>query len=304
MIWKLRDPSYTAELEFAEPDSDWLARMISKAPDPEQFHAGRMHSHVVLLDKFFEETSNRTGNANKVRHWIRHGIRLPFVNMWHKSQQQAAHYDRNVKVVRRMLAKAVGPSNVDAYLQGSKPSRVKFPNHQSAHTYSSFVEAKIAKGISKGVMAEWPFPDPPTVTNGIKVVDTRPDKLRFCINPMYINLFVKHEPVQYEKLQDLQDLIKPEDFMSSSDDKSGYWQLDMHPDMWQFLGFEWKGKYYCFKVLAFGVTIACWIYTTIKAEIFRPLRALGSRLQFLIDDRCFMHCPYGKLSSRHLSWLY
>lgn len=80
-------------------------------------------------------------------------------------------------------------------------------------------------------------------------------------------------------------LTNPGDFMTTSDDKSGYWQLDMHPDMWQYLGFEYKGIYYCFKVLPFGISIACWIYSVIKQEVYRPARNQGARLQYLIDDR-------------------
>ncbi len=81
------------------------------------------------------------------------------------------------------------------------------------------------------------------------------------------------------------DIIGPGDFTTTSDDKSGYWQLDMHPDLWQYLGFEYKGIYYCFKVLPFRVSIACWIYSVIKQEVYRPARNQGARLQYLIDDR-------------------
>lgn len=152
-------------------------------------------------------------------------------------------------------------------------------------TNAPFVEAEIAKAEALGLIAKWPFKERPTVVNGIKVVDDKPDKPRMCINPMYLNAFLEHQPLQYEKLQDLINLIGQGDYMTSSDDKSGYWQLDMHPDMWQYLGFEYKGIYYCYKVLPFGVSIACWIYSVIKQELYRPLQSLGARLQFLIDDR-------------------
>ncbi|DBB00094.1 TPA: hypothetical protein ACH3X1_013947 [Trebouxia sp. C0004] len=56
--------------------------------------------------------------------------------------------------------------------------------------------------------------------------------------------------------------------------------------MWQYLGFENKGIYYCFKVLPFGISIACWNYSVIKQEMYRPARNQGACLQYLIDDRC------------------
>lgn len=286
LLWKLSDPQYTAEDEYAaESDTQWSDRMIAMAPDPDHFHAGRLHSHVVLLDTFFDMTNSLNASSKKVKAWIRHGIRLPFVGVWHRSHLKAPHYRQIVEVVKRMLSRAVGTDNVSQYLQGSTPTPVQSPNHRSVLTYSDFVGSEITKGIAKGVMAVWPGPDPPTIVNGIKVVDDKFPKLRFCLVPMYINVFLRYEPVTYEWLQDLVNIIEPGDFMSTSDDKSGYWQLDMHPDMWQYLGFQYKGVYYCFKVLPFGVSTACWIYTVLKKELYRPMREAGARLQFLIDDR-------------------
>lgn len=132
-----------------------------------------------------------------------------------------------------MLTKAVGSDAVSTHLQGSKPSPIQFHNHKSVQTYAAFVDTELVKALAKGVIAEWPFPDPPTVVNGLKVVDDKIPKLKLCINPMCIN----------------------------------------------------KGVYYCFKVLPFGVSIACWIYSIIKQELYRPARIQGARLQYLIDDR-------------------
>ncbi|KAL0022738.1 hypothetical protein WJX77_009604 [Trebouxia sp. C0004] len=56
----------------------------------------------------------------------------------------------------------------------------------------------------------------------IKRCDDKLPKLRLCINPMYINRFLKYEPLKYDRLQDLIDIIGPGDFMSTSDDNSGY----------------------------------------------------------------------------------
>ena len=50
---------------------------------------------------------------------------------------------------------------------------------------------------------------------------------------MYVNLFMRYNPLQYEKLSDLIDMLGPANYMTTSDDKSGYWQLPLHPDMWQ-----------------------------------------------------------------------
>ncbi|KAL0018826.1 hypothetical protein WJX77_004908 [Trebouxia sp. C0004] len=80
---------------------------------------------------------------------------------------------------------------VDAYLQGDRPAAVLFPKHQSVNTYKDFVQAEVARGLHKGVIARWPFKQPPTVVNGLRVVDDKLPKLRLCINPMYVNFFMR-----------------------------------------------------------------------------------------------------------------
>ena len=85
------------------------------------------------------------------------------------------------------------------------------------------MDTELVKALTKGVIAEWPFPEPLTVVTGLNVVAHKLPKLRLCINPMYINLFLKYQPLKYNRLQDLMDIIGPGDFMTTSDDKSGYW---------------------------------------------------------------------------------
>ena len=76
-----------------------------------------------------------------------------------------------------MLSRAVGSSRVQEHLAGNKPAAVQFPNHKSVDTYRPFVQSEVAlKGVAKGVIAEWPFEQGPTVVNGLKVFDDNPDK--------------------------------------------------------------------------------------------------------------------------------
>ncbi len=74
----------------------------------------------------------------------------------------------------------------------------------------------------------------PTVVNGLRVV-VQPSKLRLCMNPMYINAFIRYQPLRYERLVDLMHYVRPEDYLYATDDKSGYWQISMHPDSFRFI---------------------------------------------------------------------
>ena len=113
-----------------------------------------------------------------------------------------------------------------------------------------------------------------------------------------MNLHMEHCIVKYEGLQDMVDLLQQGDYMSTLDDKSGYWQLPLHPHMWQYVGFEWKGQYMVWKIAAFGISVLPWMYTTLRQEVYRPLRERGVRMAFLIDDIC-KGCESSALSITH-----
>lgn len=68
------------------------------------------------------------------------------------------------------------------------------------------------------------------------------------------------------------------------------------------MGFEWKGRIYTWEVGAFGISSACYMYTMIKQEIFRPLRDLRVKLMFFIDDKlqCESSRPRARLQSEAL----
>lgn len=136
-----------------------------------------------------------------------------------------------------MLAKAKGPEHMEECLQGVEPSEDQFPDHKSAEAYATFVDTEVAKALQK-VVVVWPFQDPPRVICGLTVVDDK-HKLRLCINPMYPSVLMEHWSVNYERLLDLVDLLGSGDYVSTSDDKSDYWQLPLHQtcgSMWHLSG--------------------------------------------------------------------
>lgn len=165
LIDNLSDPEYDAITEYRESDEAWLDRMISYAPDPDQFQAGRLHACLSCWHEYFQQTGNSSANAKKVISWLRDGIKFPFVKVQHKSHDKAPDWRRKIEVVRRMLGMAVGQEQVEACLQKKTPARGHFPNHKSAQTHAQFVDAELAKAEAKGVVKERPSAEPPKVIN-------------------------------------------------------------------------------------------------------------------------------------------
>jgi hypothetical protein len=100
------------------------------------------------------------------------------------------------------------------------------------NTASSSQQRSKSAPSACGVIREWPADGPsPTVVNGVLVVE-KDGKQRMCINPMYANAKLRHRGVKYERLSDVCDYLTPEDWLYTTDDKIGYWQLPLHPSEW------------------------------------------------------------------------
>ena len=135
------------------------------------------------------------------------------------------------------------------------------------------MEEELEKARAKGVITDRPFEEPPKVINGLKVVeklgpDGQVEKLRLCISPQYVNAHMKYDRVRYESLEQIIFLVKQSDYMTTSDDKAGYWQMAMHPDIWTYLGFIHKGRLQCWKVLPFGVMDGPFKCTAVKHVVY------------------------------------
>jgi len=81
-----------------------------------------------------------------------------------------------------------------------------------------------------------------------------------------------------DSLNLLTDLADLDDLMFSLDLASGYHQVDMDPRYYTYLGFQWEGEFYVFRVLPFGLASAPWCFTKIMRTISLYLRFRGSGL--------------------------
>jgi hypothetical protein len=79
--------------------------------------------------------------------------------------------------------------------------------------------------------------------------------------------------------------------------KSGYQHVDVAPEFWQYLGFEWQGKFYVFCQLPFGLATACFVFTKLMKQLVAYWRKAGIRLIPYIDDFLFICSTATEFSS-------
>lgn len=170
--------------------------------------------------------------------------------------------------------------------QDGPAPRAHFVNHNSAKSHGSFVYSSIKDLLKAGAATRCQHT--PHVVNPISVVPKKNGKLRFILDLRHVNKYLRTPRFKFERLQDLEYSLDSNDLMISIDLTNGYWQIPMHPDAHEFLGFEWEGHHYCFTVLPFGLASAPWCFAKVMRMFSGHLRLAGLRLLNYLDDYLFM----------------
>ncbi|GLC45842.1 hypothetical protein PLESTM_001788800 [Pleodorina starrii] len=168
------------------------------------------------------------------------------------------------------------------------PAPIHLRNHASATEQSAFVDAAIEELIATG--AARAVNHQPRCVLPLGVVPKKgTTKFRLIYDARYINEHLQVPSFMYESLATLGDTLERDDYMFTVDLKSGYHHVDMHESAWEFLGFEWKGRWFQFVQLPFGLAPACWVFTKITRELQQSWRAEGHRCSGYIDDSIHAH---------------
>ncbi|KXZ48194.1 hypothetical protein GPECTOR_29g101 [Gonium pectorale] len=254
-----------------------MAELKACLPDPERFRPGRLQKRALLWRAYFSLTARGRALSNTQKQLLKHlehGYEPEWCAVDAPGQELVPERRQKLVAVTAMLAKAGAPaSQVAELLSGDRPRQIHFPNHRSAVLHHTVVTGELGKAEAAEVVRPWPMSEwgQPTVIVGLLVVE-KDGKFRVCVNPMYLNLYLRYVRFKYEQAAELPDLVGPDDLLFTTDDKKGYWQIPLHPSVYQYLAFRWDGRLLYWPYLPFGLAPACRLYTILKQELFRPLR--------------------------------
>lgn len=267
-----------------------VLKLQSMLPPKEAFQAGMLCERQEVWAAFLQETApgqQLDKHSRTVLQMVREGVRLDFVAMDHRDQHSMPAFKKKRRLVAEMLEKADRQGkSIEECMQGSKPSRVIFPNRLSAKQHGGFLQEEMAKLLTSGAIKEWDWPggQPPHIIHGLAVVANRQGKLRMIVDARYLNAFLRYVPFHYEQLKDVLTYLGEGHYMASLDFTSGYHHLLVREDQQKYFGFAFQGRVYTFRALCFGVAPACRIFTEVVRAVHRPLRMAGMSLTALIDD--------------------
>ena len=160
-------------------------------------------------------------------------------------------------------------------------------NHPSALAEAAFVAEAIAAGVAARTMRACSR-DELICILPLGVAFNSAMKRRLIWDGRHVNRHLRKRPFRMETLQrEGRALFERSSHGGTLNISSAYHHLDMAPDAFPYLGFEWGGSFYCFEVLPFGLSSAPWLFTTVMGHSVKFLRYEGNDLIAYLDDVIF-----------------
>jgi hypothetical protein len=169
------------------------------------------------------------------------------------------------------------------------PSPRELKNSKSSMDNHEFVTKAVAEMLEAGAVSVLPSGILPFVVSPLGVVPKpRSDKLRLVVNMKYVNEHLAKRVFKFEGLSDLSDMAEKGDWSVAYDLTSGYYHVSLHPDSRKYVGFKWKGVYYQYNCLPFGLSTAPWVFSKVIRELVMYWRAKGINILPYLDDLLFL----------------
>ena len=161
------------------------------------------------------------------------------------------------------------------------PTRIWKKNSRKCEKHLGFIDSEIELLLKNGSILE--VRERPWVVCSLSVDDLR-EKLRLIYNAIPINILLWLEKFKYEGLNNVRDMLTTLSWIFQFDIQSAYNHVRVHPDHWGLLGFEWRGKWFVYCVLPFGLATAPFMFTKITRPLRQFWREQGINIAMMLDD--------------------
>lgn len=165
------------------------------------------------------------------------------------------------------------------------PPSKHFENNKSAMLNDNFVSDAVQDLVESGRVIQ--VHEKPYMVNPLSVAENH-EKKRLILDLSFFNNFIRKEKVKFEDWKIALQYFKRNCFMTKFDLQSGYHHIDIDPCFQQYLGFSWKGNYFCFTVLPFGLTSAPYISTKCLRPLVKYWRKNNLKVVLYLDDGLIM----------------
>ena len=266
------------------PDDVWESSLVDILLPAEEYVAGFTQQNCAAWSEWI---SDKTPQGRAALDAIREGLKFDFVQPTAECQTERHRHSQRLQQLQLLLSRLVGKEQASSMLQSDRPAAMHFPNREWDAKSADFVHAEASRLREAGALRTWQelgMQQPPLLIHGLGVVENRHGKLRLVVDARYLNLFLRYLRFKYQGLQHVINLLQQFDWMYTTDFKSGYHQIPLHPDCWTYMGVQIEGEIYVLPFLPFGVAPACRQFTEIMQQVYLPLQQAGQRICSFIDD--------------------
>ena len=172
----------------------------------------------------------------------------------------------------------------------NNPPSMCFKNNRSAFQNHDFVDTAIAELVDNGCAIKVPFK--PYVVSPLSVATQKSGKKRLILDLSVLNKFVRKDKFKYEDWKVAIQLFGQNCYMYKFDLKSGYHHFDICTKQQTYLGFSWKGNFYCFTVLPFGLLSSPFLFTKCLRTMVKYWRSKAVNIVLNLDDGLGMSLDY------------
>lgn len=164
----------------------------------------------------------------------------------------------------------------------SAPTAFVLPNHKLSKKHELFIDREIKELLRSEAIERCAYR--PKCVSPIGVVPKKNAKLRLITDLRQLNEHCAKCSFQYEDIRLLSDIIVENDYMVTLDIKNGFHHILVHKDYRDYLGFKWRGLYFRWRVLPFGLSCSPYYFGKILRPVITYLREHNIRLCAYVDD--------------------
>jgi len=155
-------------------------------------------------------------------------------------------------------------------------------NHRLSVTEEFFVDSEIQRLLLKGYVELCDYK--PRCVSPIGCVPKKNKKYRLITDLRQLNSFCSVSSFKNDDIREAVKLVKPADRFVTTDIKDGFYHIQVNSAYRDYLGFQWKGTYFRWTVLPFGLSCSPYYFNKTLRPVVGYLRSLGVRVSVFVDD--------------------
>ena len=164
-----------------------------------------------------------------------------------------------------------------------RSSPLHFPLPAAAEAAKALDE-EVASLLSKGAVSVVENPASPGFYGRLFLVPKASGGFRPVLDLSSLNEFLKQEHFKMETPSSIRESVRQGDWACKVDLADAYFHISIAPAHRKFLRFTHRGQVLQFNRLAFGLSLAPWLFTKVVREFASALRDKGIRLRAYLDD--------------------